>query len=53
MAPLQSFYTDVLRENSVYIGAFIIVGLGFALYLVGMHGLYCCEFQLTSILVGL
>jgi hypothetical protein len=42
MPPPQSFYSDVLRENSVYIGAVIIVGLGFALYSVGTHDLYSC-----------
>lgn len=36
---MQSFYSDVLRENSVYIAGVIFVGLVYTLYSVYFHNL--------------
>jgi hypothetical protein len=35
---MQSFYTDVFRENSVYIAGVIFLGLIYAIYSVRSHG---------------
>lgn len=37
MAPIQSVYTDILRENSLYIGGVLIAGIVFVLYKVRVH----------------
>jgi hypothetical protein len=36
---MQSFYADVLRENSVYIAGVILVGLVYVLYSVCFHAI--------------
>jgi predicted nucleic-acid-binding protein len=36
---MQSFYSDILRENSVYIAGVVLVGLVYVLYSVCFHGL--------------
>ena len=37
---MQSFYSDVLRENSVYIAGVFFVGLVYKLYSVYFHDLF-------------
>jgi hypothetical protein len=40
---MQSFYSDVLRENTVYIAGVIFVGLVYVLYSVCFHELLRLE----------
>lgn len=37
MPPVQFTYTDVLRENSVYIGGVFIIGIAYFIYSVSLN----------------